>query len=110
MATAFADDAFAAADLRTPKHLYGLRIEEGLGEQAIPWKAQIRKTPLFRAPAFTERGWHLSHNPLAHRVLLKYQFNASMAAHWKEHHTTYALRRATGNAVDSMILALPQLL
>ncbi|KAF7505049.1 hypothetical protein GJ744_001268 [Endocarpon pusillum] len=102
IATAFADGAFAAPDLKTPAQIYSLEIEEGLQQMFIPWKESINDTAVFRAAGYSCSGWQLSTNPLSHRILCRFKGNASKAARWEESLTTYSLRRATANAVSNL--------
>lgn len=101
LTAAFAYQAFDPPELNTPERFYSLRVEPGLKSRPIPWNSSIRDKPLFRSAEWTPNGWRMSESPLAYRVLLKYVTNTCRAAHWQDVITTYALRRSTGNAVDS---------
>ena len=112
LALAFSDNAFANSDIKGPRDLYSLHIEEGEYIIPIRWKDSIFDTPIFRAAEANYLGNMISETRAYDAAKLSshmrdLEFNAGF-----EHVLMpYCLRRAAANSADrKLIVPFPSLL
>ena len=103
LAIAFADQAFAAADLQSVEQLRNVRIQPPLRAQIFHWKESMKDIPVLRQPIHVAEGTRTSLN----RAWKYEQFHSALktlglATGFKEPISVYVIRRETGNVMNGM--------
>ena len=62
LALAFADDAFEAPNLKSPEHIFQLKVEHPRESLQLRWKDSMLETPIFRRAVRTPSGIRTSIN------------------------------------------------
>ncbi|KAF8250945.1 hypothetical protein K440DRAFT_113864 [Wilcoxina mikolae CBS 423.85] len=102
LSLAFADNAFRAPDL-TPENFFSVFVPPQRNSIEFQWKESILNTPVFRRTEHTVNGTGISpYRCLSDKVFRDQLRRLGLSAGFKDILTPYAIRRGTGNAVDSV--------
>ena len=94
---AFFDNAFDAPSIQSPSDVFKLRVKRDLRCQAIPWKPELLRRPVFVAP---NKATNLPEKALPYAQYHRWLTRLGAETGFVQVLTTYCLRRATGNAVN----------
>lgn len=102
LALLFADQAFAASSLTSPKQLFRLRIASGQKQLLVPLKEEMTERSLFRRCKNTVRNVQISEEEALAYTTLSPQMNTLGSITGMELPTgPYTFRRGNGQALDN---------
>jgi len=102
LALAFSDNAFKAPDLDCPEAIYQMKVPEPRQAIELEWDGEILNKCIFRRAEKGVSGMKISDRVLPYYSISKHFRKAGQDAGFRENLTPYAIRRATGNAVNSI--------
>ena len=104
----FNNNAFDPNGVNSPAEIFKLHVKPGLLCQAIPWAGKKLKSPVFLAPNNIQPKAKASPNkPLTYAMYHRWLKRLGTETGFMQTLTTYCLRRATGNAVNSKYSLIP---
>ena len=103
LALAIDDNAFEAPELKSPEHIYRIKVSRPRNSLHLRWKESILDTPVFRRSVHSADGIRTSSNmALPYDTLNAYMKRSGRSAGFYEDFKPYCIRRGTANAVDGM--------
>ena len=101
LALAFSDNAFKAPGLNCPEALYQMKVSEPRQALELEWNDSVMNKCVFRRAKMTEGGLQTSDEAWPYHTISRLLVKASKDAGFPQNMIPYAIRRATGNAVNS---------
>jgi hypothetical protein len=103
LALAIDDDAFEIPELKSPEHIFQIKVNRLRKSLHLRWKESILDTPVFRRSVRAADGIRTSDNmAMPYDTLNTYMKRLGRSAGFREDLKPYCIRRGTANAVDSM--------
>ncbi|KAI9773157.1 MAG: hypothetical protein M1840_008278 [Geoglossum simile] len=103
LALAIDDDAFEIPELKSPEHIFQIKVNRPRKSLHLRWKESILDTPVFRRSVRAADGIRTSHNmAMPYDTLNTYMKRLGRSAGFREDLKPYCIRRGTANSVDSI--------